>query len=245
MDQAYAIEYRNLYQRHWWWRSREEEILRQLDCMLGREGNKSILDVGCGDGLFFDQLQTYGSVTGVEADPNTMSSDGRWRNNIYCQLFDETFQPNKQFDAILMLDILEHMPDAPAAITHARNLLTDDGILIATVPAFNSLWTSHDDLNHHVIRYKKTTFCPMIEQADFELLSSRYLFHWTCPAKLVIRLKEKIFGANPKSPEVPPDWVNRICLGLTRLEHATISRLPMLFGSSLMVIAKPTNEFIS
>ena len=52
MDQAYAIEYRNLYQRHWWWRSREVEILRQLDGILGRQGNKAILDVGCGDGLF-------------------------------------------------------------------------------------------------------------------------------------------------------------------------------------------------
>lgn len=239
MDQAYAIEYRNLYQRHWWWRSREAEILRQLDGILGRQGNKAILDVGCGDGLFFDELQKYGSVIGVEADPNTLTPDGPWKNQIHCQFFNDQFLPGRKFDAILFLDILEHMPDAPVALDHARTLLNDNGVLIATVPAFMSLWTSHDDLNHHVIRYTKKTFCPIVEAANFELLSSRYLFHWTCPAKLAIRLKETLFGAKPQNPEVPAQWINQICLGLTKLEHATISRLPMPFGSSLMVIAKP------
>jgi 2-polyprenyl-3-methyl-5-hydroxy-6-metoxy-1,4-benzoquinol methylase len=238
MDQAYATEYRNLYERHWWWRSREEEILRLLNQVFGEQRDKSVLDVGCGDGLLFEKLQKFGRVTGVEADPNTLTTDGPWRKQIHCQLFDDRFRPGKKYDAILMLDILEHMPDPAAAVQHAKTLLREDGILIATVPAFNCLWTSHDDLNHHVVRYTKRTFCPLIEQGGFLLKQSRYLFHWTCPVKLAIRFKEWVGSATPQPPRVPSWLINRVCWGLSKLEQATISRLPMPFGSSLLVVAQ-------
>lgn len=240
MEQAYAIEYRNLYKRHWWWRSREIEILAQLEKHFAGRSDARILDVGCGDGLFFDELQKFGTVEGVEADPNTMTENGKWTSQIHCQFFDQTFTPGHKYDAILMLDILEHMPDPDAALKHARSLLSKDGVLIATVPAFNSLWTSHDDLNHHYIRYTKKTFCPLIKSGGFSSLDSRYLFHWTCPVKLLIRMKEWMLGGEAKSPTVPSRLVNSICKTLSRIEQATISRLPMPFGSSLMVTAKPS-----
>lgn len=239
MDQAYASQYRNLYERHWWWRSREVEIVAQLEKYLSGRNDVVILDVGCGDGLFFDQLQKFGTVEGVESDPNTMTENGKWSEQIHCRLFDNSFSPNRKYDAILMLDILEHMPDPDAALKHARTLLKPDGVLVATVPAFNSLWTSHDDLNHHYIRYTKKTFCPLVKNVGFAPLESRYLFHWTCPVKLMIRFKEWMLGGEAKSPTVPSQMVNFVCEALSRLEQATISRLPMPFGSSLMVTARP------
>jgi SAM-dependent methyltransferase len=239
MDQSYANSYRDLYQNHWWWRSRKHEILRQLETHF-RDGSddRSILDVGCGDGLFFDELQSFGKVTGVESDPETQSESGKWKHQIHLQPFDVGFQPVEKYDAILMLDILEHMPDPLAALKHAKTLLKDDGVLLATVPAFMSLWTSHDDLNHHVIRYRTDSFCPLVSDGGFKVQQSRYLFHWTCPVKLAIRLKEQIFGSTPKTPTVPSPIVNRICELLSRFEQATLSRIPMPFGSSLMVVAR-------
>lgn len=239
MDASYANHYRELYQNHWWWRSREHEILRQLESHFGSaKRDRSILDVGCGDGLFFDKLQSFGKVTGVESDPETQSANGKWKQQIHLQLFDDHFLPAEKYDAILMLDILEHMPDPLAALKHAKTLLKDDGILLATVPAFMSLWTSHDDLNHHVIRYRADSFCPLVADGGFKVQQSRYLFHWTCPVKLAIRLKERIFGSQPKNPTVPSPLVNRICELLSRVEQATLSRIPMPFGSSLLVVAK-------
>jgi SAM-dependent methyltransferase len=175
----------------------------------------------------------------VEGDPHTMSASSKWRNQIHCGWFDEHFRPPNKFDAILMLDILEHMPDPLAALRHARSLLHEDGVLIATVPALMALWTSHDDLNHHVIRYTRKTFDPLLRDGGFTINESRYLYHWTCPVKLAMALKEKWFGAEPASPTVPAAWVNHVCYGLSRLEQATISKLPMPFGSSLLAVASP------
>lgn len=237
MDSTYANQYRDLYARHWWWRSREREILRQITRHLGQpDGTKSILDVGCGDGLFFDKLSSWGKVTGVEGDRETLSPNGKWKDHIHVRMFDSSFLPNESYDAILMLDILEHMPNPQLALEHARELLAPGGILVATVPAFMSLWTSHDDLNHHVIRYRSENFCPLITRSGFHIRNSNYLFHWTCPVKLMISLKERFFGGQPEAPQVPAGWINTACNWLSQLEQATISRLPMPFGSSLMVV---------
>ena len=238
MEQSYAVEYRNLYENHWWWRSRESEILRNLDQFLNSDRALKILDVGCGDGLFFEKLQRYGDVTGVESDVNTFSKESPWLSKIHNVPFNEKFQPGETFDVILMLDILEHMPDPLSALRHARTLLSPEGILLATVPAFNALWTSHDVINHHVLRYRRETFHPLFEQSGLPIKKSKYLFHWTCPVKMAIRGKEWLLGAQPKPPSVPPTWLNKACLALTRMENWLFSKVAMPFGSSLMVVGQ-------
>src|SRR5262245_50528059 len=68
MDPQYAAAYPNLYRHHWWWRVREQILLEKIRRILGRVRNPRILDVGCGAGLFFDALQPFGHVEGIEAD---------------------------------------------------------------------------------------------------------------------------------------------------------------------------------
>ncbi|MDB4882316.1 MAG: hypothetical protein JWL95_1082, partial [Gemmatimonadetes bacterium] len=49
MDDSYGAKYRELFERHWWWRAREEVILRALETHRQAGGWRSVLDVGCGD----------------------------------------------------------------------------------------------------------------------------------------------------------------------------------------------------
>ena len=238
METSYAEKYRTLYRQHWWWQSREQAILRELGEMgIAPEGSLEILDVGCGDGLLFDALVPFGRVQGVEADAATLDPQGKWRQRIANQPFDQRFQPEERFDLILMLDLLEHLGEPAAALKHARSLLAPGGRLILTVPAFKSLWTRHDDLNHHMTRYTRASFSRLARAAGIRLSKMQYLFHWTCPVKLAIRCKESLFAAEPQPPEVPNRWLNRACYAMTRLEQMTISRLPMPFGSSLLAVA--------
>ena len=241
MENEYAKNYRDLYRNHWWWQAREQAILREIE-MLGfeRDGSRQVLDVGCGDGLLFDALQPFGAVQGVEADPATLDPQGRWRSRIHNQPFDDRFQPGQQFDLILMLDLLEHLGEPAAALAHARSLLRPGGRMILTVPAFKTLWTSHDDLNHHVTRYTRATFARLAKSAGVALEKMHYLFHWTCPVKLAIRCKESVLPFQARLPEVPARWLNKACYALTRAEQLTISRMNMPFGSSLLAVAVPT-----
>jgi len=84
-------------------------------------------------------MSGFGSVFGVESDETTLAADSPWRDQIFRQPFDAGFQPRQRFDLILMLDVLEHLPDPAAALEHARSLLTPGGRILITVPALNAL----------------------------------------------------------------------------------------------------------
>src|SRR5436190_189838 len=76
VDATYAQEYRELYERHWWWRARERFILDELARLRPAAGWGAILDVGCGDALFFDALSRFGDVEGVEPDASLVTPNG-------------------------------------------------------------------------------------------------------------------------------------------------------------------------
>jgi hypothetical protein len=48
---------------------------------------------------------------------------------------------------------------------------------------------------------------------------------------------ERLVGADPRMPKVPPAWINEPLYLASRLEQKTLGRLPIPFGNSLMVIA--------
>ena len=236
MEAEYVEAYRDLFERHWWWRARERLLLDELHRLQPVGGWGSILDVGCGDGLFFDKLLELGDVEGVEVDGNLVDPEGLYRGRIHVGPFDETFVPGRQFGLILMLDVLEHLRDPATALRHAANLLEPRGKILITVPAFNLLWTNHDDLNHHFVRFTRRSFHRVAEEAGLQIEICRYFFYWTFPAKLAIRVTEKFFRLEPRPAQVPREIVNSPLLLFSRAEERILGKLPMPFGSSLLVV---------
>jgi SAM-dependent methyltransferase len=234
LNPEYAAAYRDLYERHWWWRAREALLVREIAEHQPAAGWGSILDVGCGDGLFFTQLARHGDVWGVESDETLVPPDSRNRSRIHVGPFDASFQPGRQFGLVVMLDVLEHLPDPVAALEHVRRLLMAEGRVLITVPAFPVLWTRHDDLNHHFVRYRKRSLRAAAERAGLRLLQARYFFQWLFPVKLLVRGAEMLSRANGAPATVPPPWINRALLGLTKIEQSTLGPLDLPFGSSLL-----------
>lgn len=237
MDPEYARRYRELYERHWWWRAREQFVLEMVR-RYRKGGRRPILDVGCGDGLLFDRLAEFGDVWGVESDASLVSPDNPHRDRIHVGPFDASFQPARRFGLVLMLDVIEHLPDPAGALRHAAALLEPDGILLATVPAFRFLWTTHDVLNHHFTRYTGRRFTALARSAGLDVVRARYFFHWVFPAKLGARLLEAVVRPRPAPPRVPPSWINELLYLLSRLEQRLVTPLGPPFGSSLLAVAR-------
>lgn len=191
--------------------------------------------MGCGDGLFFDRLAEFGHVEGVEPDEGLVNPQGRHRAHIRIAPFDANFRPTEFYSLILMLDVLEHLDNPSEALRHAYSLLTPSGMLLLTVPAFELLWTNHDLINHHHVRYRRGTLRPLLRQGGFAVLEERYWYQWTCPAKLAIRLVESVFRRPPAVARVPPAWINRPLYWISRMEQQTLGAISTPFGSSLMV----------
>jgi 2-polyprenyl-3-methyl-5-hydroxy-6-metoxy-1,4-benzoquinol methylase len=104
----------DLYERHWWWRARERAILNVLRSRQPGQGWKGLLDVGCGEALFFDELAHFGEVEGVEPEESLISPDSPHRARIHVGNFDRPAQLAGEFSVVLMLDALEHLADPVA-----------------------------------------------------------------------------------------------------------------------------------
>src|SRR5215472_120091 len=124
MDPKYGGAYRDLFEKHWWWRSRNELIIEKIRQLQPATGWRRILDIGCGDGLFFNRLSEYGEVEGVEPCAELVNHDNPHRNRIYVRRFDRSFNAGRHYSLILMLDVLEHLEDPVEALKHAMDLLT-------------------------------------------------------------------------------------------------------------------------
>lgn len=242
VDPRYAARYADLYTEHWWWRAREPLVLAEIRRMPLDHGSLSILDVGCGNGLFFDELSRFGTVWGVEVDRDIVDPRGPHYDRIFIGPFDSGYRPRTSFDLILMLDVLEHMDDPVGALRHGRRLLARGGRILITVPAFNALWTKHDELNRHRTRYNRRSFRDVARRAGLHVEHERYFFHWIAPAKLVLKALERFRDPDPAPPRVPGPFVNAALAALSRAEQRLIGPLGLPFGSSLLVRAGDATE---
>jgi SAM-dependent methyltransferase len=240
MDNAYAAAYPDLYRNHWWWRVREEILLTEVERLLNHIPAPRILDVGCGAGLFFDALQRFGEVEGIESDATAVQAAGRWRSRIHHGELNGSFSPAAPYQLVLMLDVLEHLTRPIELLRQAASHLHKSGRVLITVPAFNWLWTRHDDVNHHVKRYTDREMRRLVEAADLSVDRSRYLFPSLVLPKALVRIKEALVGDSPDVPRIPAPWMNGAVQTALRAEHAVTARVP--FGTSLMVVASRSDR---
>jgi SAM-dependent methyltransferase len=69
----------------------------------------------------------------------------------------ETIKDTAKFDAILYIDVLEHITDDKAELERASRLLRSGGSLIVLSPAYGWLYTPFDRAIGHLRRYRKRT----------------------------------------------------------------------------------------
>ncbi|WP_435009976.1 class I SAM-dependent methyltransferase [Tundrisphaera lichenicola] len=239
MQADYAQRYRTLWDRHWWWRSREKLLVGEIERIHRRSPLKRILDVGCGDGLFFDQLSRFGRVEGLEPDPSLLS-DPRWRSSIRTDRLDHTFQAEAPYDLLLMLDVLEHIEDDREALRSSIAALRPGGTLLITVPALPRLWSRHDEANQHYRRYLPRTLKSVLLDAGFAIDTLRYAFAWTVGPLLARRWlapSGSASGVADYEVTIPSGPINRALNALSRCDHAIGRLVPWPIGSSLLAIA--------
>ncbi|MCM2313724.1 MAG: class I SAM-dependent methyltransferase [Thermoanaerobaculia bacterium] len=92
-----------------------------------------LLDIGAGVGLFSEAAEGAGyRVTGVEASSHAAAlARARVRGPILCHDANSRLDlPERSFDAVTMLDVIEHLRDFTTTLGDASRLLRTDGKLI-------------------------------------------------------------------------------------------------------------------
>lgn len=95
---------------------------------------KRILDIGCGGGIFAEALASGGAhVTGIDASPRSIQSARRHAAaqglEIEYEVAEaESFEAPERFDAVLAVDVLEHVADIDLTLDTCARLLKAEGI---------------------------------------------------------------------------------------------------------------------
>jgi SAM-dependent methyltransferase len=148
--------YRELYEledRHWWFRGRRAVIWGLLH-RAGLPPSPRILDAGCGTGRNLAEFGRLGAAHGVDPSPQAIAFcrsrglDGVVEASIESLPFEDA-----SFDLILATDVLEHVPRDDLALGELRRVAAPGARLLVTVPAYQWLWSQHDDSHHHLRRY--------------------------------------------------------------------------------------------
>lgn len=241
MQEAYGSIYTELYHRHWWWRSREAIVLheiRQLGLTSGAKTPIDILDVGCGNGLFLPKLSELGRVTGIETDVRLLSHDTPMRDRIYTEPLGSALYADKRFDLVTALDVIEHIHDDQAAVEHMIALLKPNGRLVVTVPAHQSLWSTHDDINHHYRRYGYQQLRDLLGGCG-RIRIIRYFNHALYVPKRILAFLGRYVGTQLKQERIPNRLLNGIARWWCEAEYRLCAARPPPIGSSLIAVVAP------
>jgi SAM-dependent methyltransferase len=240
MDRDYELQTHRAEDRHWWYRGRRTVLKRVIDG-LGLPAGARILDAGCGSGRNMVELANYGSVTAVELSPMSASlARARDAGEVIEGSVLEMPFADGRFDFATCLDVIEHLEDDAGALRELRRVLAPGACLLVTVPAYQWLWSGHDEINHHHRRYTRTSLQRVGERAGFDPIRTTYFNSLLLPAAIVLRVLDRLSRKPTESSLdlwVPPEPLNWLLERPLALEAALIARggrIPV--GLSLLTV---------
>jgi SAM-dependent methyltransferase len=98
---------------------------------------RRVLEVGCGSGQLGRLLRGRGHhVTGIELVPEMAEHARNWLDHVVTgDVERDGFPvPLASFDALVLADVLEHLIDPWRALREAVEVLTDEGVVVASIP---------------------------------------------------------------------------------------------------------------
>jgi SAM-dependent methyltransferase len=227
MDRDYELQTHQAEDRHWWYRGRRT-VLEGVIADLDLPPSARILDAGCGSGRNMIELRRHGTVTGVElSEASVEIARGRGAGEVVAGSVLEMPFPDASFDFAVSLDVVEHLEDDLGALRELRRVIAPGGRLLLTVPAYQWLWSGHDEINHHHRRYTRRSLKRVAEAAGWKQARTTYFNSLLLPVAIVLRVLDRF---NTKTTEssldlwVPPGPANWLLERPLTLEAAMIGR---------------------
>jgi 2-polyprenyl-3-methyl-5-hydroxy-6-metoxy-1,4-benzoquinol methylase len=204
---------------------------------------EEILDLGCGRGVLAEEFVRRGNrVAGIDVLPPEQVSPAL---DLYIQ---ENFHigglanakkrlEGRKFDKILLLDVIEHVPDSEGMVRDCMDLLRPGGQLIISVPnianisvrlmlllgRFDYMPRGIMDRTHFRF-FTRKTIRKLIEDQGFSIIRH----------KMTVIPLEVIIGLALQNPLIR--LMHGILILLTRM-------LPGLFGYQSFIVAEPNRSF--
>ena len=231
-------------QEHWWFAARHRIVLHLLQQYLPPESanRQKIADLGCGCGMMLQRLSEKYDPVGLDGSNHAIEfALHRGVRAKLGALPEEVPLSRESYDAVLLLDVLEHLKDDKASVEVGASLLKPGGILICTVPAHMWLWTKRDEYHHHFRRYSKRRFRALFDQPYLRLELLSHLNAILFAPAAAWRLLAKAFARNSVTDlSLPP--FNSALRSIFAFERWMLGKVPMPIGLSFICVARKAEK---
>jgi len=239
MERSVYKEMAELDQRHWWYRARREVLADFIRREAMPPAGGRILEIGCGTGHNLEMLKAFGDVDALELDDEArgIAEKRLGRTVMRAPLPELEGVPDRHYDLIAALDVIEHIDDDKAALSAIAEKLKPRGKFVMTVPAHQWMWSAHDVVNHHKRRYSKASLRRLVEGSPMKLEKVGYFNTLLFPLAVAERFSSKIRGRDDADVKLPAAPLNSALRAVFGAERHLVGRLPLPPGLSLFALA--------
>src|SRR5205807_4938260 len=130
-----------------------------------------------------------------------------------------------EFDLLLASGVLEHVEDDRAALEELHRVAAPQASLVITAPAYEWMWSEHDDQLHHLRRYTMRRLRHRVLAAGWRPVHATYFNSILLPVVAAARLASRLLPRSGRTDigRTPPALNAALELPL-RLEAAVIGR---------------------
>ncbi len=238
MDRAVFDRMAEQDQVHWWFVARRKILAALIAREAGLPEEARILEIGCGTGHNFAMLEGFGRLDALEVDDEAraLAAKRLGRTVGDAPLPGLPGVPDRAYDLIALLDVLEHVDGRPEALRSIAAKLAPGGHILVTVPAFQWMWSAHDRAHHHKLRYSKRGLRRDAEAAGLKVDKIGFFNSLLFPLAAAARLWGKATGSTSSGDKVPPRPLNFLFEKIFGLERHVVGRLPLPAGVSLFAL---------
>ena len=244
-DIAYHTNYQ-LEDNYWWFLARRQIIRDLIEQNIPISKDEYVIDVGCG---------TCGMAKFLSEKFNVVALDKSELAAEYCKkrgikdvhLTELADFPGEKYKikVATILDVIEHIEDDKNIARQLYDFLPNGSWLVASVPAYQFLWSYHDVVHKHYRRYTKSKFVDLLKSAGFSIKFSSYFNTLLFPIALAKRFLDIITQVDKKNEyaiEIVPNFVNKLFTKIFASERKLLKFLRFPFGLSILVLARKENN---
>jgi len=238
-------------ENNFWVRSRNRLFKSIVKEFMANDSKTKLLEIGCGNGEFLKTIVEDKNIeiTGSEIYVKGLSYAKKNLPDVnFIQLDITKGVLGESYDMILAFDVLEHIANDIDAISNIKDMLTDRGNLVISVPQYMYLWSSLDEILKHKRRYSRSNMLDKLKTCGFEI---RYCTSFVCalfPLMLISRIFDRM-GTNSKSDEAVLEQkvsfsvlFDFIFDKVMRIDEFLIrAGISLRFGGTLVVVAQKNN----